>query len=112
MSDLEEQFASQLRYAELPEPVREYQFAAHLKRRFRFDFSWPLVQVAVEIEGAIYRPGRGAHSSVSGIKRDIEKHNLAVELGWRVLRFHGDQVRDGTALDVVERVLRKGLCES
>jgi len=38
-----------------PEPVREYRF--HPKRKWRFDFAWPDCQVAVEIEGGVWRAG-------------------------------------------------------
>jgi hypothetical protein len=40
----------------------------------------------VACEGGIFRKAGGAHRSVQGILRDIEKTNAAVEYGWRVLR--------------------------
>lgn len=67
----------------LPEPNTEYRF--HPDRRFEFDFAWPARKIALEVEGGIFM-GKGGHSSITGIKRDIEKYNLAAVLGWRVYR--------------------------
>jgi DNA repair exonuclease SbcCD ATPase subunit len=78
----------------------EYQFhepePGEKKRRWRFDFAQPELKIAIEIEGGVYGRGKpcpvckrkapGAHSSVTGMKRDIEKYNTAVKQGWAVLR--------------------------
>lgn len=71
----------------LPEPVPEFEFAIEVGRKFRFDYAWPIHRVAVEIDGGIWKKGGGAHSHPANIERDIEKGNLAVILGWRVLRY-------------------------
>lgn len=47
---------------------------------YRADFAWPAAQVAVEINGGIWRPG--GHSTGSGITRDITKTTLAQLSGW------------------------------
>jgi very-short-patch-repair endonuclease len=60
--------------------------------------------LAVEIEGGIYRGG--GHTTVAGIKRDVDKSNALTMLGWRLLRFHGDQVRSGEARTLIEEALR------
>lgn len=65
-----------------PEAVREHRF--HPERRWRFDFAWPEQKLAVEIDGAVYAAGR--HTRGSGFRRDAEKLNTAVLLGWRLLR--------------------------
>jgi hypothetical protein len=41
--------------------------------------------VAVEFEGGIWSNGR--HIRGKGYARDVEKYNLAVLEGWRVLRY-------------------------
>lgn len=66
----------------LPKPEVEYVFLPN--RKFRFDFAWPQQKVALEVEGGVFI--RGAHGSVSGILRDLQKYNLAACAGWRVLR--------------------------
>jgi len=63
--------------------VAEYQF--HNKRKFKFDYAFVDKKIAVEQEGGIFT--KQAHGSITGILRDMEKYNLAVECGWRVLRY-------------------------
>ena len=65
------------------EPELEYQF--HPTRKWRFDFAWPAVRLAVEVEGGVY--GRGRHVRPSGFIKDCEKYNAAALAGWVVLRF-------------------------
>lgn len=60
----------------------EFQF--HPERKWRFDFAWPYCKVALEVQGGIWI--NGGHSRGSGIKRDMEKENAAVCLGWRVAK--------------------------
>ncbi len=88
---LEELFLQQtLSSTNLPEPDQEYRF--HPFRRWRFDFAWPEDKLAVEIEGGTWVNGR--HNRPKGFEADCEKYNAATLLGWRVLRFTGDMVRD------------------
>jgi hypothetical protein len=67
----------------LPPPKIEYRF--HPTRRWRFDYAWPEVYVALEKQGGTWRRGGGAHRGV-GFERDIEKFNEAQCLGWIVLQ--------------------------
>lgn len=103
-SPLERLLLTSLRAAGLPEPVRELRF--HPPRMFRVDFCWPSAMLAVEVEGGIYRGG--GHSSVKGLIRDIEKGNLLTMDGWRLLRFHGDQVKSGEATALIAQALAHG----
>lgn len=65
----------------LPEPRFE---VPHIPgRRFRLDIAWPEARVGIEVQGGIWT--RAAHSTGTGIRRDIEKRNLGLCLGWRVL---------------------------
>lgn len=66
----------------LPAPVREHRF--HPDRKWRFDYAWPAVKVALEVEGGIWT--RGRHTRPKGFLADIEKYNAAAVMGWRVLR--------------------------
>jgi very-short-patch-repair endonuclease len=101
-SVLEDHLLASMRLAGLPEPEREFRF--HPTRKWLLDFAWPARMLAVEIEGGIYRGG--GHTTVAGIKRDIDKSNALTMLGWRLLRFHGDQVRSGEARALIEDALR------
>lgn len=92
----------------LPEPSRhagsalgELVFAP--PRRWRFDLAWPDRMLAVEVDGGVWSGGR--HTRGAGFIADCEKLNTATLLGWRVLRFPGSHVKDGTA----EKMLRQAL---
>ena len=106
-SQLEATFALQLRTSGLPDPQREHRF--HPKRRWRFDFAWPDVMLAVEVEGGTWSKGR--HTRGRGFAADCEKYNEAALLGWRVLRFTGDMVDDWSALETVREALGKATPE-
>jgi hypothetical protein len=70
--------------ADLPAPKPEFRF--HDRRRWRFDYAWPLRPrggVAVEVDGGQWQSGGGRHNTDG----DREKLNVAAALGWRVLRF-------------------------
>ena len=105
-SEIEENLAFQLRVARLPSPEREYPFAKALHRRWRADFAFPAQKLLVEVDGGGWVYGR--HNRPQGQIQDNEKHNAAVELGWKVLRYTGAQVDDGTALEQITRVLGAG----
>lgn len=100
-SALEARFLGHLRALGLPEPEREYRFAP--PRRWRFDFAWPHCKLAVELEGGVWTHGR--HSRGEQVAKDCEKYNTATLMGWKVLRFTTNQVREGEAIRVVEQAL-------
>lgn len=62
---------------------REYKFDPN--RGWRFDFSWPSVRVACEIEGGVYQ-GKG-HATPKRFEEDCWKYNAAQAQGWVVLRY-------------------------
>lgn len=85
----------------LPEPVRELTFTP--LRRWRFDLAWPERMLAVEVDGGVMSGGR--HTRGAGFVADCEKLNTATLLGWRVLRFPGPHVTDGTAAKMLRQAL-------
>lgn len=66
-----------------PLPTPEYKFC--LERKWRIDYAFPGVKVAVEIEGGIYIGGR--HINPKGYIKDQEKYNKMAEMGWLLLRY-------------------------
>ena len=70
--------------------VREHRFNS--ARRWRFDFALLPHKIAIECEGATYAGGR--HTRGRGYANDCEKYNSAACLGWRVLRYTSDMLRD------------------
>lgn len=70
---------------------RELRFSD--ERAWRFDVALPRRKIAVEVEGL-----NGRHQRTGGFRRDMEKYNTALALGWRVLRVTGRDVETGDAL--------------
>jgi very-short-patch-repair endonuclease len=85
----------------LPPFEQEYRF--HMERKYRLDLAFVPQKVGVEIEGGLW--AAGAHSRPIGILRDMEKANLLVLSGWRVLRYTPQQVRKGEALEGIKQLL-------
>jgi very-short-patch-repair endonuclease len=84
------------------QPGREFVFDP--PRKWRFDFAWPDIKIAVEIEGAT-EFGKSRHSRGAGFEQDASKYNRAAELYWRVFRFSTAMVKSGEAIDTMKRVL-------
>lgn len=104
-SNHEELLAGHLRQAGIGGWEREYRF--HPDRRWRFDFAWPERKLAVEIEGLTGDLTKGGHSTHAALRRDMEKGNAAVALGWRVLRFEQTAVESGQALSMILTIVEE-----
>jgi hypothetical protein len=61
-------------------------------RKFRFDWAIPSLKIGIEYEGIMSTKSR--HTTISGYSKDIEKYNLAITLGWRVLRYTAKNYKD------------------
>ena len=84
----------------LPAYVTEYQF--HPTRRWRFDYCWPELKIAVEVHGGTYTNGR--HTRGGGFTVDREKMNEAAIYGWTVLEVTSAQVRSGQMRQWLDRI--------
>ena len=102
-SRLEETLFLHLRAAKLPEPEREYRF--HPVRRWRFDFAWPDLMLAVECEGLTAPGTKSRHTTNQGFTKDCGKYNAAAMAGWKVLRFTSQMIKSGEALQQIEEAL-------
>jgi hypothetical protein len=88
----------------LPAPLAECRNGDtkfHPIRKWRADFLWPARHLIVEVEGGTWSGGR--HVRGTGYADDCEKYNEAAILGYSVLRFTSQQVRDGYAIDAIRR---------
>lgn len=85
----------------IPAPSREVRF--HSVRMWRFDYAWPDLRVALEIEGGIWTGG--AHGRGTGIARDIEKYNYAGAMGWVVLRCTPSSLIKGETIGFVKAAM-------
>ncbi len=97
--DYADTLALQIRAMRLPTPEREFQFDP--ARKWRFDLCWPALKLAVECDGGQWTTGGGRHATAA----DYDKMNSAILAGWRPLRFTGSQIKDGSAIQLLERVL-------
>ena len=118
-SKLEDQLSLQIRAAKLPEPIREYRFAAYIVggpgrglrvalsekglKDWRFDFAWPYLKIAVEVEGGGWSNGR--HTTGKGFSADLQKYNAAMQNGWTVYRCDSALIKSGKALITIEKLL-------
>jgi len=95
-SDWETVFVQVVRSMGLPNPRR--QFTVILRgRKYRLDFAWPALRLAVEIDGAsVHGPG--------ALGADLYRQNQILLDGWLVLRFTPYMV--GRETRVVMRDLR------
>jgi hypothetical protein len=91
VSDIEEEFARQLKMAKIPF-LREVK--AIPGRKFRFDFQ--VKDLLIEVQGGIFQ--RGGHSTGVGISRDCEKGVLATLEGYHHWAVTSAMVKSGEAL--------------
>lgn len=118
-SRAEDDLVGQMRYYRLsghsrfPEPVREWRFAP--PRQWRFDFAWPELMVACEVEGGIWvkpregEQGGGGHNRGKAFLDDMEKYSEAAIRGWMVIRVDPDAVKNGKALTLILRALARAM---
>jgi len=78
-------------------------------RKFAFDFAWPSVMLALEVEGGRWG---GRHTSGPGFDRDCRKYGEAICRGWTVMRVTDEMIYDRTAVNNVIRTYRRLLRES
>ena len=113
--------------------VREYRFAAEnvgthagvrarLKaeelKDWRFDFAFPLMRFAIEVEGVTSwgknKDGSmrlGRHQTGKGMEEDLIKYDSAMRLGWDVYRCSGAMVKSGRAIQTIKLLydIKRGL---
>ena len=91
---------TRMQLAGLPAWVTEHRF--HPTRRWRFDYCWPELKIAVEVHGGTYTNGR--HTRGLGFTGDREKMNEAAICGWTVLEVTSAQVRSGQMRQWLDRI--------
>ena len=120
MSALEEALLIQVKACKLPMPEREYRFGAvaaggpgkGLRKRlqeaglkdWRFDFAWPDLMLAVEVEGGGWIQGR--HNRGEGFLMDLRKYGAAQRMGWTVYRTAGELIKSGEAVHTIKELIR------
>lgn len=99
--NLEEEFLLQLEAARVPHP--ECQHPVIKQRKWRWDFAWPSVLLAVEIDGGGWA---GRHLRPKGYVAACRKCNVGALRGWAVLHGTRDMIRSGELLAAVEYWIR------
>jgi hypothetical protein len=81
------------------ELVREFRF--HPKRLWRFDYAFPPLKIAIEVEGGVWTKGR--HTRGSGFVKDMEKYNAAAVLGWTLIRVTPKSLLKRSTVDLIKQ---------
>lgn len=104
-SILETRFRQLLRRAGLPDPVPQYEVYDGDDFVGRVDFAYPDFGVVIEVDGEERHTGRSPR------KRDARRDRRLVRRGFRVLRFHWDDVHndpEAVAADIRDVARRPG----
>lgn len=68
------------------------EWAFHPTRKWRFDYAYPELKIAIEVDGGIFTGGR--HSGGVGQLKDMEKMNAAASAQWLVFHTTPDDMFD------------------
>jgi Protein of unknown function (DUF559)/Transcriptional regulator, AbiEi antitoxin len=102
-SILETRFAQLLRRAGLPQPVSQYEVHDGSDFVARVDFAYPEFAVVIELDGEERHTGRSSR------KHDARRERRLVALGFRVQRFHWEDVNndpDSVVRDILDLIRR------
>ena len=96
-SDLEVRVLAAIRRAGLPIPVVQYELSFEDGHIVRFDFAWPHIRVALEVDHSFW------HVGSEESRKDKQRDRKVATLSWQTLRITEDVVRvglDGVMLDL------------
>ena len=95
-----DELLSQITARRLPQPVRWHLFNNDSKRKWRFDLAIVDYRIALECEGRLSR------TRPEDMRAECEKHVHASLEGWLVFRIERTLIDDGTAVDLLTKMLR------
>lgn len=99
----EETLARDIRALKIMPPERELKF--HPTRKWKFDFAWTSIKLALEVEGGT-KYNKSRHTKHDGFEGDCIKYAEASLLGWTVIRFTTQQIMSGIAISYVQKFLK------
>ena len=100
--------AAWCRSSGLPEPEPEFPFWPG--RKYAFDYAWPDLKVALEVEGGTLKLGR--HNRPGGYEEDCRKYSEAALRGWLVVRCTSRMCAGGEVWALLERALTRRILEA
>lgn len=104
-SALEDDFAKQMEEAGITGFERDVTFIPG--RRFRADFWFPKLKLAIEVDGGLWKTYSG-HGYGAGAHQDRERDILAyLKGGILTFRVGTNHVNDGDALEWVKEILKR-----
>lgn len=104
-SALEDDFAKQLEEAGIKGYKRDVTFIPG--RRFRADFWFPKLKLAIEVDGGLWKTYSG-HGYGAGAHQDRERDILAyLKDGILTFRVGTNHVNDGSAIEWVKDILKR-----
>ena len=71
-------------------PIREFVMLSG--RRWRWDLAYPSQKLVIDIQGRFHR-------RIAQSRSDMEKHNAAVEAGFKVLLFPADKILSASRIE-------------
>ena len=86
------------------------EFKFHHTRKWRFDYAFPFLMIAVEVDGGVWTGGR--HINPAGYVNDMEKLNTAASMGWLVLRITTDDRFASKTFDLIKQTGEYRISES
>lgn len=98
----EQELLFQIKVARLPVPREQHLW--HPTINYRADLLFERERLIVEVDGGVYLR-HGHHNSGKGYEYDRRRDAEALTLGYAVLRVTPGMVKDGSAIEYVERVL-------
>ena len=69
-----------------------------------FDFAWPALRFAVEVNGGQHLGRKSGHGSAKGLRRDARKGNAAQAKGWRLCVLTSDMITWEGVAEVLEQM--------
>jgi len=88
--------------------VKEFKF--HPTRKWRFDYAFPFLMIAVEVDGGVWTGGR--HINPAGYINDMEKLNTVASMGWLVLRITTDDRFASKTFELISKAVEYRINES
>jgi very-short-patch-repair endonuclease len=102
MSEIENELEFHLKAFGIKGWVREYRFL--IERKWRFDFAFPEIKLAVEVDGGQWI--KGGHNTGTGKQRDCDKDEAALLDGWIVYRVTPSMVKSGRAVQTIDKLIK------